>query len=235
MGCQWDDNVFARFLLPVKVFCIPLLYNAILLVNAGLADPFNGEVNDFPFKKYELGIEGDGLSYVQAGEHLPAWMKKQKWELMSGGPLGSFIWRLVQFFCRFYQVFSQRRPTAEGTKISWPLYWKRLTSRKSPIFQDHLDQKCLRPIVVLHVQQLKYSQRHLPRQGVWFREFKCEQRQVDRIDGPVQRCERVLSLRSGRTGRTGLVFDLFWTLLPCNACTYNSAISCRSLPTLCGL
>jgi len=78
MGCQWDDNVFARFLLPVKVFCIPLLYNAILLVNAGLADPFNGEVNDFPFKKYELGIEGDGLSYVQAGEHLPAWMKKQK-------------------------------------------------------------------------------------------------------------------------------------------------------------
>ena len=34
------------------------------------------EVNDFPYKKYEAGIEGDGASYVEAGEHVPAWLKK---------------------------------------------------------------------------------------------------------------------------------------------------------------
>ena len=67
-------SVKALFL-TLKVFLIPLLYNAILLVNASLADPFGAEVNDFPFKKYERGIESDGVSYIQAGEHLPIWMK----------------------------------------------------------------------------------------------------------------------------------------------------------------
>ena len=67
-------HVRQALFLTLKVFFIPLLYNAILLVNASLADPFGGEVNDFPKSKYERGIESDGLSYVQAGEHLPMWM-----------------------------------------------------------------------------------------------------------------------------------------------------------------
>ena len=33
------------------------------------------EVNDFPWQKYQKGIESDGFSYIQAGEHLPMWMK----------------------------------------------------------------------------------------------------------------------------------------------------------------
>mmetsp|Transcript_49292 Transcript_49292/g.68486 ORF Transcript_49292/g.68486 Transcript_49292/m.68486 type:complete len:171 (+) Transcript_49292:474-986(+) len=76
LGCSWQESWSARVLLSIKVFFIPLLYNAILLVNAVLADPFNGEVNDFPVAKYQLGIEGDGASYVDAGDHLPPLLKK---------------------------------------------------------------------------------------------------------------------------------------------------------------
>eukprot|EP00913_Durusdinium_trenchii_P000797 g744.t1 len=77
MGTTWKMDHFSvsQVFLTLKVFFIPLLYNAILLVNASLADPFSGEVNDFPWQKYQKGIESDGFSYIQAGEHLPMWMK----------------------------------------------------------------------------------------------------------------------------------------------------------------
>eukprot|EP00931_Biecheleriopsis_adriatica_P079793 TRINITY_DN53141_c0_g1_i1.p1 TRINITY_DN53141_c0_g1~~TRINITY_DN53141_c0_g1_i1.p1 ORF type:complete len:259 (-),score=41.16 TRINITY_DN53141_c0_g1_i1:308-1084(-) len=63
--------------LSLRVVFVPLLYNAVLLINADLADPFNDQANDFSMRKYESGIEGDGASYVQAGEHLPEWMHKR--------------------------------------------------------------------------------------------------------------------------------------------------------------
>lgn len=62
-----------------RVFLIALLYNSLLLINAELADPFDdGGSCDFPLAKYEQGIESDGLGYVQAGEHVPSWMKKSE-------------------------------------------------------------------------------------------------------------------------------------------------------------
>jgi len=59
-----------------KCFFIPLLYNSLLLINAQLSDPFGGDLNDFPLVKYEMGIETDGASYVEAGLNLPNWMSQ---------------------------------------------------------------------------------------------------------------------------------------------------------------
>jgi predicted membrane chloride channel (bestrophin family) len=61
--------------LTVKAFLVPFLYNSILLINADLADPFDGGLNDFPLEKYQSGVEDDGHSYLQAGDHTPEWMR----------------------------------------------------------------------------------------------------------------------------------------------------------------
>ncbi|CAK0895889.1 unnamed protein product [Prorocentrum cordatum] len=61
--------------LTVIVFFVPFLYNSLLLINAELADPFDGGVNDFPMERYELAMESDGRSYLQAGRHTPEWMR----------------------------------------------------------------------------------------------------------------------------------------------------------------
>ncbi|CAK0793046.1 unnamed protein product [Prorocentrum cordatum] len=60
--------------LTVIAFFVPFLYNSLLLINAELADPFDGGVNDFPMERYELAMESDGRSYLQAGLHTPEWM-----------------------------------------------------------------------------------------------------------------------------------------------------------------
>jgi hypothetical protein len=60
-----------------RVFLLPFFYNALLLINEDLADPFAGDTTDFPMSKYESGIEGDGKSYVEAGDHLPDWLAKE--------------------------------------------------------------------------------------------------------------------------------------------------------------
>jgi len=62
----------------VRVWLIPMLYNAILLINEDIMDPFSGDLMDFPMRKYDEGIESDCKSYVDAGRYLPEWMAK--WE-----------------------------------------------------------------------------------------------------------------------------------------------------------
>jgi hypothetical protein len=52
----------------------PLLYNAILIINGQLANPFAKGRLAFPAAKYDKGIESDGLSYIQAGQNLPEWI-----------------------------------------------------------------------------------------------------------------------------------------------------------------
>merc|ERR1740122_766955 len=59
----------------VEVFFAVLTYNAVLIMNKSMADPFGTDVSDFPMMKYQLGVEGDGKSYVQAGENLPSWIQ----------------------------------------------------------------------------------------------------------------------------------------------------------------
>lgn len=81
-------NLFAAFAYAVKVGCMrtqyithflltffpPLLYNSVLIINYKLSKPFEEHVLAFPMARYDRGIERDGRSYVQAGQHVPEWI-----------------------------------------------------------------------------------------------------------------------------------------------------------------
>lgn len=69
---------FLLFQVVIRIFLMPLLYNAIILVCEELSDPFSGEVGDFPIKEYLSSLEQKGRSYVEAGRHLPAWLAERR-------------------------------------------------------------------------------------------------------------------------------------------------------------
>merc|ERR1719162_2909463 len=54
-----------------RTLILPFLFNAILLINAELADPFEGSVSDFPGTAYEKGLEADGKAFIDASTNLP--------------------------------------------------------------------------------------------------------------------------------------------------------------------
>lgn len=64
-------QLFARTLL------LPMLFNAILLINAELADPFDGHPTDFPGSAYSTALENDGSCFVKASRNFPNWMAKR--------------------------------------------------------------------------------------------------------------------------------------------------------------
>jgi len=57
-----------------RTLILPLLFNAILLINAELADPFDGGPTDFPVLAYSAALEKDGSSFVKASQNQPDWM-----------------------------------------------------------------------------------------------------------------------------------------------------------------
>jgi len=61
-----------------RCIMLPLLFNAILLINAELADPFDGHATDFPGGVYSNGIEKGGAAFVKAGQNMPDWMARRK-------------------------------------------------------------------------------------------------------------------------------------------------------------
>lgn len=63
--------------LAARCIMLPLLFNAILLINAELADPFDGHATDFPGGVYSKGIEKAGLAFVKAGQNMPDWMARR--------------------------------------------------------------------------------------------------------------------------------------------------------------
>jgi hypothetical protein len=63
-------QTFARTLI------LPFLFNAILLMNANLADPFSGDESDFPGSVYQGAIGKDCQGFVFASENMPAWLTK---------------------------------------------------------------------------------------------------------------------------------------------------------------
>jgi hypothetical protein len=65
--CQYIFNT-------LKVILIPFLYNALLVTNAELADPFEGKVNEFPLKVYQGMMEIEGKAMYDAGANRPKWM-----------------------------------------------------------------------------------------------------------------------------------------------------------------
>lgn len=61
-------QLFARTLI------LPFLFNAILLINAELADPFNGGETDLPGPVYEKRLEEDCKGFVVATQTMPDWL-----------------------------------------------------------------------------------------------------------------------------------------------------------------
>ena len=55
----------------LRLFLVPFLYNAILLINAELADPFGGGVNAFSLEKLEQVIENSGRGHLRASVRVP--------------------------------------------------------------------------------------------------------------------------------------------------------------------
>lgn len=58
-----------------RTLLLPFLFNAILLMNAELADPFDGGGGDsFPDTKYCANLTKDCEKIVEASQHMPAWI-----------------------------------------------------------------------------------------------------------------------------------------------------------------
>jgi predicted membrane chloride channel (bestrophin family) len=68
-----------------RAFFMPFLYNAILLINDDISDPFSGDISDFPLQNFVRSLRDDAKSIVAAGERssLPHWLlqgkKFKKW------------------------------------------------------------------------------------------------------------------------------------------------------------
>lgn len=63
-----------------RTLVLPLLFNAILLINCELSDPFDGGTADFPGCKYDKGIENDGKANISAANAMPAFIAKRRTE-----------------------------------------------------------------------------------------------------------------------------------------------------------
>jgi len=61
-------QLFARTLI------LPMLFNAILLINTGLSDPFDGSETDFPGMIYQGALEKDCKGFVSATQNMPDWL-----------------------------------------------------------------------------------------------------------------------------------------------------------------
>merc|ERR1719379_2889787 len=58
-----------------RTLLLPFLFNAILLIDAELSDPFEGTGNDdFPVTNLIHGLEADCKKFVEASNHMPKWI-----------------------------------------------------------------------------------------------------------------------------------------------------------------
>jgi len=60
-----------------RTLLCPFLYNAILLINDELQDPFSGDSSNFPMLKYDDIMMKDAQSILHSHEHLPNWIKER--------------------------------------------------------------------------------------------------------------------------------------------------------------
>ena len=51
-----------------RAFFMPFLYNALLLINDDISDPFSGDISDFPLQNFVRSMRDDAKSIVAAGE-----------------------------------------------------------------------------------------------------------------------------------------------------------------------
>jgi len=57
-----------------RTLILPFLFNAILLINAELSDPFDGGDSDFPGSAYEKALDKDSQGMVSATQNMPDWL-----------------------------------------------------------------------------------------------------------------------------------------------------------------
>merc|ERR1719160_1290659 len=82
MGCLFGAAVRnGEYIIMAQLFgrtlILPLLFNAILLINAELSDPFDGHPTDFPGHAYVTALDKDGSAVVTASKNMPEWMAKR--------------------------------------------------------------------------------------------------------------------------------------------------------------
>jgi hypothetical protein len=79
MGCLFGAALRDReIIICVQTFArtliLPFLFNAILLINSELSDPFNGSDTDFPGLIYETTLDKDCKGFVSATQNMPDWL-----------------------------------------------------------------------------------------------------------------------------------------------------------------
>jgi len=78
-GAAWRE---AEIIICVQLFArtliLPFLFNAILLINAELSDPFDGSETDFPGMVYQGALNKDCQGFMDATENMPDWLAKEK-------------------------------------------------------------------------------------------------------------------------------------------------------------
>merc|ERR1719456_426608 len=60
-----------------RTLILPFLFNAILLINAELSDPFDGGETDFPGMTYQAALEKDSKGIIAATKNMPPWLRKR--------------------------------------------------------------------------------------------------------------------------------------------------------------
>jgi hypothetical protein len=68
-----------------RTLILPFLFNAILLMNVDLADPFNGSETDFPGIIYQDTINKDCKGIMDATDNMPKWLH-DRYEKSAGSP-----------------------------------------------------------------------------------------------------------------------------------------------------
>merc|ERR1719321_1605880 len=73
-----ERRIFLVLQLSGRIFLLPLMYNAILLICEQLSNPFSGDLGGFPLDQYLAGMKHKTKSYLDAGQNLPPWLAKRR-------------------------------------------------------------------------------------------------------------------------------------------------------------
>lgn len=60
-----------------RAFFMPFLYNAILILNTEVTDPFGDDAMDFDFMRYDVNMLMSAKSYRKASESCPGWLENR--------------------------------------------------------------------------------------------------------------------------------------------------------------
>lgn len=73
-----ERNVLVCVQLFGRTLIMPFLFNAILMINSEISDPFDGQESDFPDHRYDMELKRGTDSMLEAGLHLPTWLQERR-------------------------------------------------------------------------------------------------------------------------------------------------------------